>query len=102
MTAASPPTSPDPPVGQVTRRAAPRPEPPFNAELRARQLPLVGPFDQPLPSREAVTRRASDVSATFAPKPRQLGVLPDALAFGRRLLIAIIEAKSGRRTFHQL
>jgi hypothetical protein len=102
MTAASPPTSPDQSVRQITLRAAPRREPPFDDELPARHLRLIGPFDQPLPFRETPVRRSPDVSAIFAPRPRQHGDLPDALAFGRRLLIAIMEAKSGRRTFHQL
>jgi hypothetical protein len=102
MTAASPPTSPDPPIGRITLRAAPRREPPFDDELPARHLRLIGPFDQPLPFRETAARRSSDVSAIFAARPRRPGDLPDALAFGRRLLIAIMEAKSGRRTFHQL
>jgi hypothetical protein len=71
MTAASPPTSPDPPIGQITLRAAPRREPPFDDELPARHLRLIGPFDQPLPFRETAARRSSDVSAIFAARPRR-------------------------------
>jgi hypothetical protein len=57
---ASPPTSPDPPIGQITLRAAPRREPPFDDELPARHLRLIGPFDQPLPFRETAPRLSSD------------------------------------------
>ena len=72
MTAASPPTSPDqPPLGQITLRAAPRREPPFDDELPARHLRLIGPFDQPLPFREMprspLPRRVCDLRAEATP-----------------------------------
>jgi hypothetical protein len=101
MTAPSPDPSTEPSLGQITLRAAPRREPPFDDEL-PRHLRLIGPFDQPLPFREVPPRRSPDESSIFAPKRSRPGDLPDAAAFGRRLLVAIMEAKAGRRTFHQL
>lgn len=85
----------------ITIRAAPRREPPFDDELPPR-LYLVSPFDQPLPFAEPPARRLAEVVDTFAARPTGRGELPDAHAFGRRLLVAILEAMSGRRTVHQL
>jgi hypothetical protein len=65
-------------------------------------LRLVGPLDQPLPFAEPPGRRLAYAADAFAPRPTGRGELPDARAFGRRLLVAITEAMSGRRTLHQL
>jgi small ligand-binding sensory domain FIST len=102
MTAAAAPTPPTPPSRPLTVRAAPRREPPFDDELPPRHLHLIGRYDQPLPFLETPSGQSLDVARTFAPTPTRSGELPDAVAFGRRLLVAIMEAKSGRRTFHQL
>jgi hypothetical protein len=103
--ASSLPAAPSPPPpGRPTFRVrpAPRREPPFDDELPARVLRLVGPLDQPLPFAEPPARRLGHAADAFAPQLTGRGELPDARAFGRRLLVAITEAMSGRRTLHQL
>lgn len=83
---------------------APRREPPFDDE-RPRRLSLVGPLDQPLPFHEApqpsrlrLSREVDD----FDPQPTSRQHLPDPDPFTRRLLIAIIETGTGRRSARQL
>ena len=79
---------------RCTIRPAPHREPPFDDESAGRHLSLVGAHDQPLPFTVTPPRSA-------APAERTLSVaeeLADPLAFGRRLVIAIIELATGRRS----
>ncbi len=86
---------------RVTVRAAPRREPPFDDEMMQRHLTLVGPHDRPLPFAPS-RRRLVNNCDEFAAQPTGRGQLPDALWFGRKLLIAALEAMAGRRSPHQL
>jgi hypothetical protein len=93
MTAAlvCPPPLPRP----VVIRPAPRREPPFDDELPGIARP--GPYDQrlpfdPPPARPRLWRAAP---------PRPSG-LPEPAAWGRRLLVGLIETAAGRRPLHQL
>jgi hypothetical protein len=79
----------------MTVRPAPRREPPFDDEL-PRHLHMVGPLDQRLPFESP--RRDNGARAYPPPHP----VLPDPAAWGRRLLIGIIETAAGRRPLPQL
>jgi hypothetical protein len=102
MTAAlanMPPTTD--PQHRVTVRPAPRREPPFDDEIPARHLALVGPHDRPLPFAPS-RRRLTDRRDEFAMQPTGRGQLPDPVWFGRRLLVAILESMAGRRSPHQL
>lgn len=85
----------------VTVRPAPRREPPFDDELPERLLRLVGPHDRPLPFAPS-QRRLTDKRDLFAARPTGRGELPDPRWFGRRLLIAALEALGGRRSPQQL
>lgn len=97
----SPPTSTDGAGPRVTIRPAPLREPPFDDQVARRHLRLVGPHDRPLPfaapptpSRPAAPAVvACDVDGT---------PLPDAAAWGRRLLVGITESAAGRRPMQQL
>jgi hypothetical protein len=86
---------------RITVRPAPRREPPFDDELPPRHLRLVGPHDQPLPFAPS-RRRLTDPRDLFAVQPTGRVQLPDARWFGRRLLIAMLEAIAGRRSPQQL
>jgi hypothetical protein len=86
---------------RVTVRPAPRREPPFDDEIPPRHLTLVGPHDRPLPFSPS-RRRLTDMHDEFAPQPTGRGDLPDPAWFGRRLLVAVLEAMAGRRAPHQL
>lgn len=88
-------------------RPAPRREPPFDDELAARHLSLVGPLDQPLPfdalgpnAPSALRLRAE--ADSFAVRPTGRHELPEPAAFARRLVIGVIETATGRRSASQL
>src|SRR6266508_4336001 len=89
------------PSRRVTVRPAPRREPPFDDEIPQRHLTLVGPHDRPLPFAPS-RRRLIDRRDAFSMQPTGRGQLPDPAWFGRRLLVAILEAMAGRRSPHQL
>ncbi len=83
---------------------APRREPLFDDERPAR-LSMVGRYDQPLPfqaepqpSRLRLTRQIGE----FEAQPTSRNDLPDPELFTRRLLIAVIETATGRRSPLQL
>jgi Family of unknown function (DUF6459) len=89
------------PSRRVTVRPAPRREPPFDDEIPQRHLTLVGPNDRPLPFAPS-RRRLIDRRDAFSMQPTGRGQLSDPAWFGRRLLVAILEAMAGRRSPHQL
>lgn len=76
-------------------RPAPRREPGFDDELGP-GLHLAGPLDRPLPF--AAARRPRPIRPA-AVLPR---TLPEPIAWGRRLLVGIIETAGGRRPLQQL
>jgi hypothetical protein len=80
-------------------RPAPRREPPFDDEVGAPELPLAGPLDQRLPFRPVRVVRVPDHPPISPPGSAPL---PEPAAWGRRLLIGIIETANGRRPLHQL
>lgn len=88
-------------------RPAPRREPPFDDELPARHLIVVGPLDQPLPL-DAVGPNAPSAMRlraepdVFAAQPTGRQELPDPAAFARRLVIGVVETATGRRSPSQL
>lgn len=86
----------------ITVRAAPRREPPFDDERLRRHLAVVGPYDRPLPFADPSPRRLSEPRDLFAVRPTGRGELADPESFGRRLLVAALEALAGRRSLHQL
>jgi Family of unknown function (DUF6459) len=95
------------PGSRFVIKPAPEREPPFDDEIGARHLSVVGPLDRPLPFgivRDRVDACASGPAQTET--CRAAGVdselLPDPRAFGRRLVIAIIELATGRRSPGQL
>jgi hypothetical protein len=110
------------PGGQVGYQVRPAPvrEPPFDDELPLRDEPparsepplrRVGPHDQPLPFQAAGAagpdgpsrlRLAVLPSHRFDPRPTSRRELPEPAAFARRLLIAVIETATGRRSASQL
>ena len=88
-------------------RPAPEREPPFDDELPARHLSLVGPLDQTLPFDAVDFSRPSDVRLTLATDPFEVQAtaradLPELRTFARRLTIALIETAAGRRSATQL
>ncbi|MEO6502449.1 MAG: Rv3235 family protein [Jatrophihabitantaceae bacterium] len=88
-------------------RPAPRREPPFDDELLARHLSLVGPLDQPLPFDTAGPNAPSAMrlraeSDEFAARPTGRQELPEPAAFARRLVIGVVETATGRRSASQL
>ena len=102
MTAAlSQPTPTADPRHRVTVRPAPRREPPFDDEVPQRHLALVGPNDRPLPFAPS-RRRLTDRRDMFSSQPTGRSQLPDPARFGRRLLVAVLEAMAGRRAPQQL
>jgi hypothetical protein len=86
----------------ITVRPAPVREPPFDDEVSARHLSVVGPYDQPLPFPSAPRRVPLDGRDTFAVRQTGRHDLPDPAVWGRRLLVAIIESMAGRRSLRQL
>jgi len=92
-------------------RPAPLREPPFDDELPHRDEPplrRIGPHDQPLPFRApgpdgpSRLRLAVLPQQLFGPRPTGRRELPEPSAFARRLLIAVIETATGRRSASQL
>jgi hypothetical protein len=122
MTMSAAPVQPDPTPAAPPRflpRPAPRREPPFDDEAPfqdhlpsddgspARRLSLVGPLDRPLPFDtlgpdvpSAMRLRAEPDPLGARPTGRQ--ELPEPAAFARRLVIAVIETATGRRSASQL
>jgi hypothetical protein len=82
-------------AGRQYLRPAPRREPGFDDEL-VPDLRPVGPLDRPLPFAAATHHRPVRPAA---PLPR---TLPEPVAWGRRLLVGIIETAGGRRPLQQL
>jgi hypothetical protein len=88
-------------------KPAPHREPPFDDELPARYLTLVGPLDRPLPF-DAVDLevpsglRLRSAADPFGVQPTGRHDLPELTAFARRLAIGIIETATGRRSAAQL
>lgn len=97
MTAAlltSQPKPTQPPALRVVVRPAPHREPPFDDELTA--MPVVTAYDRHLPFAK------SPVAVTRLMPPIRRGGLPDPGAWGRRLLVGLIETADGRRPLQQL
>jgi Family of unknown function (DUF6459) len=88
-----------PAARRISVRPAPKREPPFDDE--APQLRLVGPYDRPLPF-EPWPGRLRGQHSWQAPRPTGRGELPDPAVWGRRILIAVLEARAGRRPLAQL
>jgi hypothetical protein len=84
-------------------RPAPLREPPFDDELAHQKI---GPHDQPLPFRAPGPSRLRLAKVAdegrFDPRPTGRLELPEPTAFARRLLIAVIETATGRRSASQL
>jgi len=92
-------------------RPAPHREPPFDDELPARHLSLVGPLDQPLPFDalpsgllpfEQLGTEAPARPDPFAARPTGRHELPEPGVQARRLVIGMIETVTGRRPASQL
>jgi hypothetical protein len=98
-------------------KPAPHREPPFDDELPARHLSLVGPLDQPLPfdalpfdalpseglgsdAPPAIGVRARP--DPFAARPTGRHELPEPTVQAKRLVIGMIETVTGRRPASQL
>jgi hypothetical protein len=82
---------------RLTVRPAPRREPPFDDEITAaHHLRVVGPHDRPLPFEPTGARQPQ--FTIVAPRTE----LPDPALWGRRLLVGILEAASGKRPLQQL
>jgi hypothetical protein len=84
--------------GTIVVRPAPRREPPFDDEIDAAAV-RIGPYDQPLPFARPRRRR---LALPPAPPSPMRAALPDPGAWGRRLLVGIIETAAGRRPLNQL
>ncbi len=92
-------------AGRYLLRSAPRREPPFDDELPARHLSLVGPLDEPLPFDAPEQPSALRLTAEpdpFGVRPTGRHELPEPAAFARRLVIGVIETATGRRSAAQL
>lgn len=94
---------------RVVVRAAPRREPPFDDEIAARHLTVVGPHDRQLPFEDVVRPtpapsrlRLLSPRDPFAVQPTSRSDLPPIEAFTRRFVIAVIEVAVGRRSAMQL
>jgi hypothetical protein len=92
-------------------RPAPVREPAFDDESPHRDEPplrRIGPHDQPLPFRAVGPNGPSRLRLAvlpqhrFGPRPTERRELPEPAAFARRLLIAVIETATGRRSASQL
>jgi hypothetical protein len=110
------------PVPRLSLRPAPEREPPFDDEIPARYLHLVGPWDQELPfeaaAAEHALRRApivavrDGVAASEAGRPASERQAPaqsperaaaaGAEQWSRRFFIALLEGAAGRRSMSQL
>ena len=107
----APATAPDDGArtARFTVRPAPPREPPFDDELPARHLVVVGPWDRTLPfalepTPRRVTSRADlgSGSGSTPPARPERAALVDPAGFSRRLAVAIIEVVTGRRSATQL
>lgn len=87
--------SPEVDTRTVVIRPAPRREPPFDDEAPPSWI-RPGPYDRRLPF-EVPTK-----PVPWAPQPLRTRGLPDPGAWGRRLLIGMIETAAGQRPLHQL
>lgn len=88
------------PTGRrISVRAAPRREPPFDDE--APQLRMVGPYDRALPF-DPWPAGLRGPHSWQAARPTGRGELPDPAVWGRRILVAVLEARAGRRSLQQL
>lgn len=81
---------------------APRREPPFDDELPPRHLRLIASHEPQLPFDELPRQHRALTQDAFAVQITGRGDLPDPESFGRRLLVAVFEALSGRRPLPQL
>lgn len=79
----------------VVIRPAPRREPPFDDELSVAD-PAFTPFNRQLPF-----DRPSHPTV-WVPRPRRASMLPDPAAWGRRLVIGLIETAGGHRPAQQV
>jgi hypothetical protein len=79
---------------RVVVRPAPRREPPFDDELV--DGPVVSAWDRRLPFTAPTTAGGA------LPAPRRRDALPQPGAWGRRLLVGLIECAAGRRPLQQL
>jgi hypothetical protein len=86
-----------PAPASVRIRPAPRREPPFDDDLPDGRPVVPGPHDRRLPFE--LTAVPTPVWRPAPPRPRGL---QDPSAWGRRLLIGMIETAAGRRPLHQL
>ena len=96
---------PAPAAPRYTVKVAPVREPPFDDEVPARHLSVVGPLDQRLPftTPDTVARlRLATTSDPFALRPTGRHELPDPAVFARRFVIAVIETAAGRRPVSHL
>lgn len=87
------PTPSRPPL-RVVVRPAPRREPPFDDELA--DAPVISAWDRRLPFTAPLAPRGP------LPAPVRRDALPQPGAWGRRLLVALIECAAGRRQLQQL
>lgn len=91
---------------RIVVRPAPRREPPFDDELPARHLALVGPHDRQLPFEDATPApsplRLLTPPDQFAFQPTGRAQLPAIESFTRRFIVALIEVAGGRRSPMQL
>jgi hypothetical protein len=102
MSAAASPATRPARLPSITITAAPRREPPFDDELPPRHLRLIASHEPQLPFEELPRHRLSAAQDSFAAQMTARGSLPDPESFGRRLLVAVFEALSGRRPLPQL
>jgi hypothetical protein len=79
----------------VVIRPAPRREPPFDDELSVAD-PACTAFDRQLP----FDRTAHPT--VWVPRPGRVSMLPDPAAWGRRLVIGLIETAGGHRPAQQV
>jgi hypothetical protein len=86
------------PVSRITVRPAPRREPPYDDEIPARHLHLIGPHDQQLPFPDPPEQELPPVG----PRTVDRGGLVDPAIWARRLLTALLESLGGRRPLRQL
>jgi uncharacterized protein DUF6459 len=89
---AQPPAAPERRL-RVIVRPAPRREPPFDDELE--QGPAAGAWDRQLPFPPSVSPPCP------VPAPARRDALPQPGAWGRRLLVGLIECAAGRRALQQ-
>src|SRR5947209_4805961 len=110
MTAPAYAHSPDPDRRYVVLRPAPRTEPPYDDDLPARRLRLVGapsadqplPFDQPLSFDDPGPRLLVEQPDFFDPQPTSRHELPPAREWLKRLLRVVLECLDGWRPPIQL